>query len=169
MNLGPQNFDSLRRMLALKKHEQPPPGYFDRFPNLVISRLRAGDRGRRESVLERLFDEAPWMQRLWEGLQAKPVFAGAFGVAVCALLISGLVYSANVDTGALRPSFMVNEARTSFVQPELDQSPPAESVVAFSTNPSTNPVPVNGSLFEEAQQAQPPIISEPASYTTFGN
>lgn len=157
MNPAPENFDALRRMLALKRHEQPPPGYFDRLPNLVVARLRAGDQGRRGSVLERLFDETPWLQRLVVGLLAKPVFAGAFGIAVCALLVSGVVYSENVEPGQLRSSLTVNDASPVLVSaPESDENPLPGSALAI----STNPVPVGTSLFEQAQpQFEPQTVN----------
>jgi len=96
MSQDSQDFESLRRLLALKRHEQPPPGYFNDFSSQVVARIKAGDRGD-ESPLERLFWEAPWLQRLWAALETKPVMAGAFGAAVCALLIVGVVYSGGVD------------------------------------------------------------------------
>jgi hypothetical protein len=92
MSQDSQDFEALRRLLALKRYEQPPPGYFDRFSGEVIARIRAGE-GAHESVLKRLFWEAPWLQRLWTALETKPIMAGAFGAAVCAFLVAGVVYS----------------------------------------------------------------------------
>ena len=48
-------------------------------------------------MIERLLWEAPWLQRIWAAFEAKPILAGAFGVAVCALLISGVIYSEKGD------------------------------------------------------------------------
>ncbi len=101
MNQDPQEFEQLRRLLALKRHEVPPPGYFGRFSGEVIARIEAGDRGEEASAfVERLLWEAPWLQRIWAALEAKPILAGAFGVAVCSLLISGAVYSGRVEPHA---------------------------------------------------------------------
>jgi hypothetical protein len=94
MNQDSQDFEQLRRLLALKRYEQPPPGYFNDFSRQVIARIEAGDRAQ-EGVLDRLFWEAPWLQRLWAAIETKPVLAGAFGVAVCALLVGGVLYSEN--------------------------------------------------------------------------
>jgi len=97
MSQSPENFDSLRRLLALKRHEQPPPGYFNHFSSQVIARIKLGESGERESVLEQLLWEAPWLQRLWAAFEAKPILAGVFGVAVCGLLITGVVCSDRTD------------------------------------------------------------------------
>jgi hypothetical protein len=96
MSQDSQDFKSLRQLLALKRHEQPPPGYFNDFSSQVIARIKADDRGD-ESYFERLFWEAPWLQRLWAALETKPIITGAFGAAVCALLIGGVIYSDSVD------------------------------------------------------------------------
>jgi hypothetical protein len=96
MSQDNQDFGSLCRLLALKRHEQPPPGYFNDFSSQVIARIRSGE-GANEHPLERLFWEAPWLQRLWAALESKPVLAGAFGVAVCALLVGGVLYSEKTD------------------------------------------------------------------------
>ena len=60
-----ENFDQLRRLLAVKRHEQPPPGYFHNFSRQVIARIRAGERAEPANAWARLFWDAPWLQRLW--------------------------------------------------------------------------------------------------------
>src|SRR5205823_15124837 len=88
-----ENFDQLRRLLVLKRHEQPPPGYFHHFSGRVMARIEAGERAEDSSSLERFLWEAPWLQRFWTALEAKPVFAGALGVAACAMILAGIIYS----------------------------------------------------------------------------
>ena len=95
MNPDPENFEALRRLLALKRHEQPPPGYFNGFSSSVIARIKAGERGEPDTVLQRLFGEQGWWQSLCASLQSRPGYAGAFGAIACTLLISGIVYSEN--------------------------------------------------------------------------
>src|SRR5436305_12774238 len=94
MNPDSENFDSLRKLLALKRHEIPPPGYFDRFSRDVMARIKSGDTG------DELGMDLSWFQRFLRVFDVKPVFAGAFGTAVCAFLISGLVTSENTPAGA---------------------------------------------------------------------
>ena len=94
------NFDQLRRLLALKRHEQPPPGYFHRFPGQVIARIRAGEHTQELGVLWRWFGEDSWLARFWGRLESQPVLAASVSVAACALIFAGVVLSTeNAETG----------------------------------------------------------------------
>jgi hypothetical protein len=154
-----ENFESLRRLMALKRHEVPPPGYFDKFSGQVASRLIAGDRGEVESFADRLFGEAPWLRRILQVLDARPLVAAGFGAGVCALLISGFVVAerADVADNSAGPSVY-----TASVRPPAERSPVAASdplamPVDFS---STNPVaPGAGALFD-----QMPMYAQPVSF-----
>jgi hypothetical protein len=97
MSRDPENFEQLCRLLKIKRYEQPPPGYFHQFSSQVIARIKEGDRAEERDIFERLLWDAPWLQRIFSAFEAKPVFAGAFGIAMCALLVSGIVYSEKTD------------------------------------------------------------------------
>lgn len=84
-----QNFEQLQRLLKLKQHEVPPPGYFNRLPAEVISRIRE-EQGNRGGSVAKLETEAPWLVRLFQSFQARPIYAGAFGAAVCAVALGGI-------------------------------------------------------------------------------
>jgi hypothetical protein len=120
-----EEFQQVRRLLALKRHEQPPSGYFNGFSRQVILRIQSGEARQRVSWLERLQSEVPWLQRLWSALDAKPMLAGAFGVTVCGLLVGGLVYSYQVEPASGDP---LVEA-------------PADPSAVFVANRSLNPRP----------------------------
>jgi hypothetical protein len=77
--------DELQRMLALKRHETPPPRFFKGFSNKVIDHL---------DTPEPIGDQA-WWQRL--GLDSKPVLVCASGVVVCGLLVLGIIVSLRVE------------------------------------------------------------------------
>src|SRR5215475_4593751 len=94
MSSEPENFEGLRRLLAIKRHEQPPPGYFNDFSRQVIFRIRAGEAAAAESLIARLLQP---LQSLWTSFEAKPIVAGAFGVGVCSLLVIGLISSKRID------------------------------------------------------------------------
>src|SRR5262245_46927882 len=118
MNPDSENFEQLRRLLALKRHEQPPPGYFEGFSREVIVRIRTGDQGGRDY-------EGTWWQRFRALLEAKQVFAGAFGATVCVVLISGVLNSEKAGMNA-----------TAMPGPMIE--PVHASVLPFSAGPSAS-------------------------------
>jgi len=142
-----ENFEALRKLLTLKKHELPPPGFFDQFSRELRSRLAAGEH-RQSSVWRELGDEASWLQRLWAAFAEKPALAGAFGVAVCALMLSGIYL-------AQKPEPVADAAVAATWKLPLAGDALQPGVVATTFSPltvaSTNPVPavpVGGSLFD---------------------
>lgn len=160
MNPGSEDFKSLRRLLALKRYEQPPPGYFNRFSGEVIGRIRAGETGEPASLMERLLGGLPWLQRLGQTLEAKPIFAGAFGAAVCALLVSGVVYSEGAGPMPAAPGMAAVDMQPTLVtaNPGTMGQPLERTVLATS---STNPIaPSLDYLFEQVQsKIQPQAAS----------
>jgi hypothetical protein len=83
----------------LKRYEQPPPGYFDRFPREVIARVRESESAASVAIFQ---PPMPWLQRLWNALEARAVFPTAFGAAVCGVLVLGLMRSLVVPASAER-------------------------------------------------------------------
>lgn len=71
--------EKLRQLLALKRHEQPPPGYFDRFSSQVIGRIQAGEEGSRESFWAR-----------WTIFRLPAPVAWSFGTALVVVMAAGL-------------------------------------------------------------------------------
>lgn len=100
MNRDPEDFESLRRLLAWKRHEQPPPGYFNDFSRRVMARIEAGEQGADPAGIR------TWLQRLWAALETRPVFAGAFGAAVCAFLVVGMLNSETAPVVTIHPETM---------------------------------------------------------------
>jgi len=158
MNENENNFESLRRLLALKRHETPPPGYFANFSAAVTARIRAGDARRTASVPNRLADELPWLFRLMSAFEAKPAFAGAFASALCLLLLIGIVYAerpsdvepqpilqATLDTSPLAVATPVN----------LSSQPAEQTVFLSSTNPVFNSQPAGAWFASQGPTVQP--------------
>lgn len=123
MNQETENFEQLRRLLAIKRHEQPPPGYFNDFSGQVMVRIKAGDMGEQADILERLFGEVLWLQRIRAAVEAKPVLARVAAVAACGLLIGGVVYSSTSDVPAVA------------LVPGTDAAPTAQSSMAVADHP----------------------------------
>jgi hypothetical protein len=162
MNPEPENFESLRRLLALKRHEQPPPGYFKVFSRQVIARIRAGEAARQAPFLERLFEEAPWLERLWTPFATKPVLAGAFGMVICGLLISGIVYSEREPVSvAIVPAPEVEQADLAHLV-SSPGNPMFQQAAAVSSTGAILPARSGSSLFDEFKARR---VIEPASRT----
>ena len=73
-------FEKLRILLRLKRFEQPPPGYFNRFSAGVIKRIETA--GREEY--------AGWWHGFLLRFDSKPVLACAYSVAIGGLLVVGM-------------------------------------------------------------------------------
>ena len=97
MNENENNFESLRRLLALKRHETPPPGYFNNFSSQVLQRIRAGQADTSANLRRSCLAMRLGWQNCCNAFDAKPVFAGAFAGALCLLLLFGIVYAERPD------------------------------------------------------------------------
>jgi hypothetical protein len=130
-----QEFEDVRRLLKLKRHEKPPPRYFNDFSGQVIARLRAGVSDDRDELAEGVEWQNSWSQRLLRLFQSKPVFAGGFGAAVCLMLVAGVTLLENLDHQS--PAMAAEKA-----VPDSTGSLPAfaRGNSAFAATPSINPV-----------------------------
>ena len=144
MNENKNNFDSLRRLLALKRHETPPPGYFENFSRDVMASIRAGENSRTANVSSQL----PWLFRLLSTFEVKPAFAGSFASMLCLLLLLGIVYAERPD-GAQQQLLPAAEISSPLaMSPSGNFSPMpmeqrvAQTVSISSTNPVFNPQPM---------------------------
>ena len=172
MNENENNFDSLRRLLKLKRHENPPPGYFNDFSSSVTARIRAGEADVNKSAAERLAVEAPWLMKFLQFFEAKPAFAGGFALALCLLLLAGIVFEDRSDVGQSSPVFVDATPSVTVAAPTQvasDQPAAAPTLtdsltqgggLAVSTNYSLQPV---ASLF-----GQSPFVQQ-VGYTPSGN
>jgi hypothetical protein len=88
MSTGTEDFEQLRKLLKLKNHEQPPPGYFDHLAGRVMQRLE------NQNEAKGLGSKFPWLLRLQRTLAANPISAGILGV--CGVL---MVVMANYQYG----------------------------------------------------------------------
>ena|SRR5688572_29452094 len=79
-----ENFDQLRKLLALKRYEQAPPGYFANFSGKVIARIEAAETAA----------DLTWWQRLGLQFDFKPALMCGLGIVVCGLLSAAIITSA---------------------------------------------------------------------------
>ena len=165
MNENENNFESLRRLLALKRHETPPPGYFNYFSSQVLQRIRAGDTGKSANWLEELFGQAPWLGKLLQVFDVKPVFASAFAGALCLLLFLGIIYAERPDLASqpvLQAATPPTTTSLAAVSPSLSQSADQMGIVS-STNPVLSLQPVASLFGQQNSLAQPVSFSIPAA------
>lgn len=165
MNENQPNFESLRRLLAFKRHETPPPGYFNNFSRQVIASIRAGETGSEAQWAERLLAGMPWLLRLFQSFETKPVFAGGFATALCALLLLGAVMEQ-------RPDFAAQAMLQPPAQPQQEVAPLASATVTALAEPvsqmliaenSTNPV-INFQSASSDPLGQIPVSAQFASF-----
>jgi hypothetical protein len=78
----------IEKIIALKRFEQPPPGYFQLLPDRVINRIQHGE-GR-----------AGFWEKWWLAFCFRPGLAYALGLAVCGTLAVEIYWSPKADQTA---------------------------------------------------------------------
>jgi hypothetical protein len=155
MNPEQEDFRALRQLLVLKRYEQPPPGYFNNFSAKIIARIESGEMAAAENP--------SWAVRLWQFFENKPLFAGAFGMFVCGLVVSGVAYSDSgsavavknlSDSGGLASNLPTDQAATVSVAEPAATEPPLLTTASYS--PSVGVSVPQPSLFEEIRNQQSP-------------
>jgi hypothetical protein len=134
----------LRRLLKLKRYEQPPPRYFNDFSSQVIARIKLGDRGESNApLMVRILGQASWLQRTLVGFDAKPVVTGAFYVAICAFIVTGLIHSES--SGAQSMALIPNIESSGFSSEQIATALAANHPLLVKQAPreasSTDPIP----------------------------
>jgi hypothetical protein len=73
-----QDFEQLRKLLACKKHEQPPPGYFTYFSDRVVAQIEIEER-----------TKVSWWRAALAHFDARTALACGYGFAISSLLFLG--------------------------------------------------------------------------------
>jgi hypothetical protein len=121
MSSSPDNFDSVEKLVRLKRHEQPPPRYFKEFSGRVIDRIERGEA------------RLSWWERF--GFDLRPALAAGAGLVACGLIVYG-VATTDGDAGAVGATGLIgfNPKDSAAPAPSL-LAGPENSLVANSTNP----------------------------------
>jgi len=150
MNENEPNFESLRHLLALKRHEMPPPRYFDGFSSQEIARIRSGEAKTPTGLLEHLFGPIPWLLKLPQAFEMKPVFAGAYAFALCLLLVAGVIFAERPESTS-----------------QVSWEPTPQTISSFtSATPAALPQPVNQMLI--ADNSANPVFNFQSTPSSFG-
>ncbi len=75
----PNEFKSLQQLLALKRHEEPPPGYFDRLPGEVRAR-----------IAHAAAHPQPAWRRWLAAWEWSPALATSYAVVAATLVLGGV-------------------------------------------------------------------------------
>lgn len=155
MQDDPQEFDKLRKLLALKRHEVPPPGYFNTFSRELINRIEA----------EQEVRPGVW-QQLLTLFRARPAISWSFSAAAVFVLFAASNAFESQPTNSL-PSMAVTGGTSAAASMMLSTnfSPPRFSQASMALEPanaqSTNIEPKLDSLFSTPFYHQ----VHPASYS----
>ncbi|HEY5041504.1 MAG TPA: hypothetical protein VIK53_05820 [Verrucomicrobiae bacterium] len=164
------NFTELKRFLNLKRHEVPPPGYFNDFSAEIVARIRAGEASGGRNFAGQLQDQAPWLVSFLRIFEARPGVIGAFATSLCLLLLFGVVvaeYSDSTPQTIFTTTASASQPLASSAVPGVAGAtafaPVSEGGIVISTNASLQPA-VN--LFGQ-QNASP--LFQPVGFTTTGD
>lgn len=75
----PEEFEKLQRLLALKRHEEPPPGYFDRLPDQIRARVAHAEA-----------HPEPFWRRWLEAWDVSPALATGYATVAVVLVLGGV-------------------------------------------------------------------------------
>ena len=119
----------MQRILALKRHEQPPPTFFQGFSEKVIDRIQTEGASPKLTLRQRLSME-------FYGL---PIYVCLSGVIVVSLLVAGLVVSLRVDTAKTKHLSHPTDSALSSEPSHSIVPPPADVPAGTKTSAATDP------------------------------
>ena len=76
---NPDEFEFLKKLLAHKRHEEPPPGYFDRLPGEVRARIAHAQA-----------NPEPWWRDWLASWDLSPALATSYAVVAVTLVVGGV-------------------------------------------------------------------------------
>jgi len=155
-----ENFNELKRLLKLKQHEVPPPGYFNHFSGDVISRIRTGETGSPEGFMAG-FAPGSFMAKLLQVFQAKPGVIGGFATSLCLLLLVSVVMTDRPDGPSTSDGLSGLASAQSGDMVSTPLLPAGDSGISVSTNPVVSLQPV-ATLFSSQQNP----LFQPAAFMT---
>jgi hypothetical protein len=161
MNSSPDNQDPIRKLLIIKKYEQPPPGFFNSFSHQVIARIQTESRIARQ----------PWWQQWFAEISGQPLLASTYALLFAGLFVValGLAQSPTEDEQAGASEAMFESAYSSR-QASVGSFPVGQflqqhQVTRSSLDPAA-PLAIPGSglekmLFEISSNAMAPVSYQP--------
>ncbi len=166
MSENENNFESVRRLLALKRHEIPPPGYFDNFSRSVAQKIRENRKAQAGTLFGVFGAQLPWLEKLVQAIYAKPVFASGFAGALCVMLFLAVISGERTDVTAspqLPGYTAANTASLAALSPAALTQPMNQPGIVSSTNPVLSLQAI------ASPYAQPNPLAQPVGFSLPGN
>jgi hypothetical protein len=79
---NPDEYESVKKLLALKRHEEPPPGYFDRLPGEIRARIAHAET-----------HPEPFWRRWLEAWDLSPALATSYATVAAVLVLGGVWFA----------------------------------------------------------------------------
>jgi hypothetical protein len=142
VNVNNENFEALKKLLALKKYEKPPSPFFEDFPSTVVSQIiKLQSKKQSKDNYSLIFE-------LINRFRPTPALSGAFAALVIVFLFIALNQS---DTQNPMPGHLLNSELSAFNQ--IPQPAKTNSEATLKTNSDS----FNASIFEPASVVNPSI------------
>lgn len=153
-NQDPGN--ELLHLISWKRHEQPPPGYFNHFSERVIQRLESGEAS----------GPTGFWQMITDLLETKPVLAGAYSLGLCSMLLMGISASQSLlqTAGGYSESLTYSPAFPDLI---LSERPSSRGDVPVAYHPSSMN-PVFPSEFLRVSYPESPSLLQPVQFQLLG-
>jgi hypothetical protein len=153
MNPDPNDFEALLKLMALKRHEQPPPGYFSRLPDTIAARLERGE------------GQLGFWETFMDHLTFRPAFVYSFSLAALGALTISVIYSVRVQPEESAQMAGNNSYSWQSAAPEqglaspYDSSQPLHVANWMGSDNVSNPAPAMPSLFDTGAHGHPMPVS----------
>ncbi|MDA7632437.1 hypothetical protein N8778_06375 [Verrucomicrobia bacterium] len=114
MNEHSAPHQKVKRLIALKKFETPPPGHHDLLASKIISRLE----------VEQLRARDPWHRRWVQSLNFNPILTTAYTAAIMALFAFGWHHGEHFESDGPVKSYGSADLRMGLMGLSADESNP---------------------------------------------
>ena len=147
MNSEPENFETLRQLMALKRHEQPPPEYLEKLSDRIITRIEHGE------------GQLNFWDKLSANFSLRPSLAYAFGLTICGALGLSSFYLVRQEmadtTEAASGMTLRGPVHAAMLASQLQQTTPPLHVANWIANTNPGELQTELSLFDSSHAIIP--------------
>ena len=151
MNSDHNEFEALRKLIALKRYEQPPPGYFNRLPGRIAARLESGE------------GQPGFWEKVLAPFAFRPAFVYGFSLMALSALTCSMIYSVRSRTQESGQSASNNNWGTGTAEESLagqfNTNQSLRMASWMENDNSSNPAPILPSSFDIGGHARPLHVS----------